>query len=167
MPGWQALHSSGSNCLVLPTINLSTVGSRTFLANPIQICNHLPDNVIATQSCHPSSLKHSFPVICVLWLMHALSSFLGHRQMRSNALPQPYLWVVVSTEISSCWCTCFYQLGKETNGRMAGWRHWRQECFHNGNHIGFENEFNSFIPLLSCSRHNNSHSSDGQIQIVI
>jgi len=50
LPSRRSLRSVGTNCLVVPTSRLSTVGSRAFpIAGP-QTWNDLPENVTSAES---------------------------------------------------------------------------------------------------------------------
>jgi len=48
LPGWRALRSAATSCLVVPPIKLSTVGSRAFPVAAAQVCNSLPEAVISS-----------------------------------------------------------------------------------------------------------------------
>ena len=50
LPGRQALRSAGSIRLVVPPIQLSTVGSRAFPVAAPQLWNSLPDDIVLTDS---------------------------------------------------------------------------------------------------------------------
>ena len=45
--GWRALHSAGTNRLVVPPVRLSTDGSRSFPVAAAQIWNSLPEHIVS------------------------------------------------------------------------------------------------------------------------
>jgi len=50
LPGRRSLRSAGSDRLVVPQVQLSTVGSRAFPVAAAKLWNSLPDNVISVDS---------------------------------------------------------------------------------------------------------------------
>ena len=50
LPGRHALRSAGTNRLVVPSVKLSTVGSRAFPVAGPQVWNGLPEEVTSAQS---------------------------------------------------------------------------------------------------------------------
>ena len=49
LPGRHALHYAGTNRLVVPSVKLSTIGSRTFPVAGPQVWNSLPEEVTSAQ----------------------------------------------------------------------------------------------------------------------
>jgi len=50
LPGWRSRRSARTNCLLVPSMKLSTVGGRAFPVAGPTIWNSLPDNVISAPS---------------------------------------------------------------------------------------------------------------------
>ena len=88
LPDRQALRSAGTNRLVVPPFNLSTISNRVFPVADPQVRNDLPEDITSAQlqSIFRRRLKtyllfrRSFPhlIICFLLVDLAVTCYLGH-----------------------------------------------------------------------------------------